>query len=534
MNQYAPLIIELGIMAAVWLLGAGFASVFHRKSRTEHGSRGRPRNLGTLLAYLTLPVFVLVLSFGAERAAGLFPQAAAWLDGHGNHVSAWLLFWLGVGLILLVEGILHLVYASRGRNFPVPDLLLDILRLLLILALAFGVLSIELGLNIGPLLASTALITAVVGFALQGVLGNLLAGMSLHISRSMVPGDWIDLGETMGKVVETNWRETRVRTNDGHMIIVPNSKVADAVIHNMVRPNSTRRHQVNVGASYADAPDAVIAALVEAALEVPEVLRNPPPDAFVTAYQDYGINYVLRFWSKEYHRRLVIEGHVNRMIWYKFKRRGIEIPFPMSDKLLYDFMEVVQTQGRKPAPAAELSRITELLAGSDLVRTLVTDLQGAPLLTREHLGELAPHVRRVLYTRGETLCRQGDPGDSCFLVVSGQLSGRVRNDQGQEIAAFDLGPGALVGEMSLMLGVPRSAEITLPEGAELIEIGPEAFKVLLGLHPEVPESLARLAEDRAKANRAALEAWAGAQSGNEGIELNAKGFLHRFLKILGH
>ena len=221
------------------------------------------------------------------------------------------------------------------------------------------------------------------------------------------------------------------------------------------------------------------------------------------------------------------------MIWYKFKRRGIEIPFPMSDKLLYDFMEVVQTQGRKPLPAPELHRITDLLAGSDLVRTLVTDLQGAPLLTREHLAELAPHVRRVLYTRGETLCRQGDPGDSCYLVVSGRLSGRVRNDQGQEIAAFDLGPGALVGEMSLMLGVPRSAEITLPEGSELIEIGPEAFKVLLGLHPEVPESLARLAEDRARANSAALEAWAGAQSGKEGIELNAKGFLHRFLKILG-
>jgi len=68
----------------------------------------------------------------------------------------------------------------------------------------------------------------------------------------------------------------------------------------------------------------------------------------------------------------MVEATVNRMIWYRFKRRGIEIPFPMSDKLLNDFMEVVQTQGRQPAPAADLARIADQLRSSDLGAKLVS------------------------------------------------------------------------------------------------------------------------------------------------------------------
>ena len=202
-----------------------------------------------------------------------------------------------------------------------------------------------LDIDISPLLASTALVTAVVGFALQGVLSNLLAGMSLHLTRSVLPSDWVSIGDVEGQVLDTNWRETRLRTASGHTMIIPNSTVANATIHNMSWPTPLRRHRLPVGAGYSDTPGDVIDALVQSALNVPEVLRDPPPDAYVTAFQDFGINYVLRFWTHSYHKRQRIEGHVARMIWYQFKRRGIEIPFPMSDRLLDDFMTVVSSNG---------------------------------------------------------------------------------------------------------------------------------------------------------------------------------------------
>lgn len=532
MSGNVPVLLELLAMAAVWLLAAGIAQRLGRPGGKGLGPR-RPSGLGSLFVFIALPVLVILISRAAILGLGAIPAAHAWLAANRQHATAWEIFWSGVGILYLAEGILHLIYGARGRPFPVPDLLLNILRLVLILALAFLVLKAELGLDIGPLLASTALLTAVIGFALQGVLGNLLAGMSLHICRSVVPGDWIDLGTTEGQVIQTNWRETRVRTNNGHMMIVPNSQVSESVIHNLSRPDVRRRHQLSVGASYADAPDEVIAALLEAALEVPEVLRDPPPDAYVTAYLDFGINYVLRFWSDDYNRRLVVEGDVNRMIWYRFKRRGIEIPFPMSDKLLNDFMEVVQAQGRQPAPAADLARIADQLRSSDLGAKLVVDQQGRPLLDGEDFARLAPHVRRVLFTRGETLFRQGQPGDSCFVLVRGKLAGTVRNEGGEKAAEFSLGPGALVGEMSLLLGAPRSAQVVVAESSELLELDPQAFRILLGLREEVPEALARLAAERAQANRAALEAWAAQRPSGQGLELSQKGFLKRFLQILG-
>jgi len=87
--------------------------------------------------------------------------------------------------------------------------------------------------------------------------------------------------------------------------------------------------------------------------------------------------------------------------------------------------------------------------------------------------------------------------------------------------------------MSLMLDMPRSAEINVTSGSVLLELGPEAFKGLLSLNDEVPASFARLAAERADSNKGAMEKWAASQA-NSGIsEMSEKGFLRRFMWILG-
>jgi len=199
----------------------------------------------------------------------------------GKFIDAWFRFWEFVFLIALVEGLVVVFCRILKKPLPVPDLLLNILRGVLIVAALLAVLRFQLGINISPVLGASALVTAVVGFALQGVLGNLLAGMSLHVVRSVVPGDWVVIGDIEGEVIQTNWRETRLRTIGGHIIVVPNSTVAAATIHNMSRPTPRRRHRIFVGASYSDAPADVIDALVQSAGVVPEVLREPAPSAYL-------------------------------------------------------------------------------------------------------------------------------------------------------------------------------------------------------------------------------------------------------------
>lgn len=527
MNSYVPLLLEIAVLLAVFGLASGLAAPIRRRTQPD-----RP-GLGGLAYHLLRPALVLVLSPGAVWLVERWPQGAAWVDVHPRHLAAWETFWLGVLVLALVEAVARQLVALRHRTWPVPDLLEGIVRALLRLLLAFLVLKLELGWDIGPLLASTALITAVLGFALQGVLGNLLAGMSLHLTRTVKQGDWIDVGGIEGCVQRTNWRETRIVTIGGHELVVPNAKVAESTVHTLNQPTPLRRHTVEVGASYGDAPDDVIAALEEAAREVPEVLPKPAPEALVTAFQDFGINYQLRYWTRQFHRRTWIDGQVRRHIWYKFKRRDIEIPFPMSDKLLNDFMEVVYHQRKLAADDRDLAGIVDDLLASDLHRRLFTGADGQPLLARADYERLAPFVRRELFTHGETLLRQGEAGESFHVLVRGELHGRIDAGENEPPVTFTVAPGAVVGEMSLLTGEPRSATLTTATGCDVLTLDRAAFVALLGLREEIPHRLADLAAARAAANRAAADAARADRAAAADEHQERAGILRRLLGFLG-
>jgi CRP-like cAMP-binding protein len=371
----------------------------------------------------------------------------------------------------------------------------------------------------------------VIGFALQGVLGNLLAGMSLHISGSAMPGDWINIGDAEGRVMQTNWRETRLRSVDGHMLIVPNSKVAAAVMHNMVRPTPLRRHKIDVGASYSDPPDDVYAALLAAAQEMPEVQKHPAPEVIVTAFEDYGINYQLRYWTNRYPQRRSIDGRVRRLIWYKFKRAGIEIPFPMSDKLLNDFMQVIYHQRKLRAEDDELSQRVADLMVSKLHNEICVNEQNQPLLARENWERIVERVDRQLYTQDETLYRQGEAGDSFHVIVSGTLKVSVAHEGDKPALEFNLESGDVVGEMSLITGLPRSATIHTATGCELLEFDRGDFRELLALHEQIPDALANLAEQREDANRTAFEALP--PESQQQVVIDKAGILNRLRRMIG-
>jgi len=462
------------------------------------------RRLKFLAGRVSLALAVLIIS-----------RPIFWLAGSGLGIQfpsglviyfqGWLAFWAVLFIFNLLEAVALQIYSIRGLSFPIPSLLRNILRFVFLLIVVFVILKFALKVDISPLLASTALLTAVIGFALQGVLGNLLSGMSLHLTRSIMPGDWVAVGAEEGRVVRTNWRETRLRTVGGHTIVVPNSLVASEVIQNLTTPTPLRRHEVNVGASYSDAPGDVIEAMIKAAASVEAVLGRPKPNAYVTEFQDYGINYVLRYWTKRYHDRVPIDGDVSRMIWYEFKRRGIEIPFPMSDKLLNDFMAVVYRQRKLPPEDGELSRRAQVLARSELITEFLMDREENPLLGDDEIQSLADSLKFVRYTDQEVLFRQGDEGKDCYIVVSGELRGRIEYRDDVPSQEFEIGPGALLGEMSLITGMARTATVIAEGEVELLKITTSAFTRLLSLRAEIPERLSKVAADRAAKNTAAME-----------------------------
>ena len=526
-----PYIQNVALATAVLLIAYLLALPFRRRyisaEGVESGRRSGRQFAGALLSYIAFPVLVLVLSV----------PLVYWLD-HAKlavlprtYHQAWLTFWGIYTIVKLAEGLFVELFVQMGRTCPLSRLTRGLLRLAIMLGVAFMLIKYQLDLKITVLLTSTAIVTGVIGFAMQGVLGNLLAGMSLHASRSMSVGDWIEVEGTVGQVMLVNWRETRLRTTGGHVVIVPNGKMADATLRNFTSPTSLRRHEVPVSASYGDAPGDVIAALIEAAENVPMVEKHPAPDAYVTGFKDFCIEYVLRFWSNQYEQRMPIEGHVMRMIWYKFNRRGIEIPFPMSGRLLDNFMQAVHAQQFEKPLASEIERIVDDLLRSDFGRKLMAGPEGVCMLSRDELKTLARNVKRTRFTHGEVLMRQGDDGESFYVLVQGKVQGSIASSDAARPIEFELQPGALFGEMSLLTGLPRSATMTAVTNCELLEFDRDAFAHLLSLREEIPRVLSDLAAARAEENAASLEKLRA--SAVVPPELARDGILHRLKRMLG-
>ena len=533
MNELMPMLTEAGAL----LIATVFAVVAARPLRHRKPPSAHPgvvdASFPTLADAAGAPLLVLLVTWAMFEIVARLPALAEFFPtAWPVHRKAWFLFWFVVLGVRIFEAAVSAHFHRAGRRMPIPDLLRSLLRSAIYVVASFFVLREIAGMNITPLLTSTALLTAVVGFALQGVLGNLLAGMSLHIVRSVSPADWVAIGDVEGQIVETNWRETRLRTAAGHTMIVPNSKVAEAIFHNMSQPTPLRRHKLDVGASYNDAPEQVIAALVEAAGSVSQVLADPAPSAFVTEFKDFGINYRLRFWSNTYHDRTPIEGDVARMVWYKFKRRGIEIPFPMSDKLLNDFMEVVNHQRTQPPEERELDRRVNDLMRSEFMSRILVDAAGAPLVTRDELRSMARQMRHALFTRGETLFRQGDGGESCYVLVRGRVRGEIVQPGVTEPVRFTRDIGSMIGEMSLITGQPRTATITFDDETELLEIPGEAFTHLLSLRKEIPEILSHVVAARSAANAQTLEKLRAGAPGAPQPVIKRETILKRFLHLI--
>ena len=164
-----------------------------------------------------------------------------------------------------------------------------------------------------------------------------------------------------------------------------------------------------------------------------------------------------------------------------------------------------------------------MLAGAD----------GQPLVPAADLAAWAGRLPSQLYGQGETVFRQGEAGDCCYVVLAGQLEGRIAHRETGATTTFAVGPGAVVGEMSLMTGLPRMADVAVKESAELLRIPAPEFAELLGKHAGLVEQVSQLVAERVQQNRRQLEDALAAGAAPAEQVLSRDGILRRFWRLLG-
>jgi small-conductance mechanosensitive channel/CRP-like cAMP-binding protein len=429
--------------------------------------------IGTGLKLIAL--FLSIQIFLHLGAADTHPT----LSSQMNFIS-WLVFtFAALRLGLYIYGDLFVVRWKRG-SFPAA--FKNIITAVIIVVVALILLKDILNINVTSLIATTTVLTATIGLAFQSTLANMLAGLTIHLEKPLKQGDWISAGGHEGRVIDISLRSTRIATIEHNEVFIPNSKVLSEAVVNFSLPNTLQIKKLNVGVHYAVPPNKVKKVMQNVLLDVQGVSKRPEPIIRVTNYGDFAINYELRYAISDFAQYVEIEAEIMNLFWYRFKRAGINIPMPIRDVRL--------TQVTPESTLAD----REGQAGEILV--LMEKVEMLTALSKQELKNLVRQVRTETYSVGEVPVRQGDKGDSFYIIKNGRVEVVVEKSPGEKAIVASLGPGNFFGEMSLLTGAVRTASIHVKDDAEFIVIDKESFGTTLINNPSIAESLSLILSER--------------------------------------
>jgi small-conductance mechanosensitive channel/CRP-like cAMP-binding protein len=338
-------------------------------------------------------------------------------------------------------------------------------------------------------LTASAIAAAAVGFALQDTLGNAFAGLAIQVEKPFRVGHWIAVANYEGAVAQVTWRATKIRTKAGNLVVIPNNTIAKEVINNYSEPAAPTRVAIDVGAAYELAPNDVRAAVLRAMRQAPRVLTTPAPEVLVHDFGASAVVYRARFWIADFAELEYAQDEVRRAIHYEFRRRNIEIPWP------------IQVEYQRHEPPAESPAQREAFLQAIAASPILAGLD-----EHTHRALAAAAVERV-FGDGEAIVREGEPGTSMFLVRRGRVAVTIRTgakEDAREVAVTE--SGGYFGEMSLLTGELRTATVTARGDCTVLEIDAEAFGTYVRSHPDVIDRLAEAAAARRReldASRAA-------------------------------
>jgi small-conductance mechanosensitive channel/CRP-like cAMP-binding protein len=422
-------------------------------------------------AYLLIPL--LTLAWIMSRLA-LLPQAYL----HAPEGLLWFCEYalLTVLCILLVEAcgvfIFDYLFTIR-RKTDVPHILRSLVRGLVYSLLFFFLLPYFFGIqNIAGFITSSAIASIILGLALQDTLGNLFAGIGMQISRPYLTGHWVKIGAYEGVVAQADWRSMTIHTLNGDRVSFPHSLLARMEIHNYSLPSSLHACTIQVGVHYRHPPAKVEEILLRCTRETKEVCTQPAPEVWLSAYQDFAILYTVKFWIDDFAHYPTIESNVLKRVWYHFKRGKIEIPFPIR----------------------ELYHHGEEATGVPLTESVhrLKDIEFLQVLSNEQLSELAQRLETQMFAPGETICRQGESGETFYIIKNGQVEISAYDGQGHVTPLRTMGIGDFFGEMSLLTGAPRSATVTALKETDVLVIDKEDMRCMLEENSQLAEHISRV------------------------------------------
>ena len=438
-----------------------------------------------LLFALSIVVFLIaaaLLSFGVPQTSLAF-KWTRW--------AARIFQWFAIVNIAAVFVFELLLQPLRLKP---PRIMRDLLLALAYLVVGITILSRDTDLT--GIIATSAVLTAVIGLSFQDTLGNMMGGMALQMERAFTVGDWIRVDNQEGIVKEIRWRHTAIETRNWDTIVIPNSALMKSQVTVLgLRTGEPRQHRqwvyFNVDFRYspADVIDTVEAALC--AEPIANVAVSPPPNCVLMDFKESYGSYAVRYWLTDMAVDDPTNSVVRTRIYFALRRANIALSIPAHALFVTE-----EEQGRT---ARKLTREIE-----NRVKALKRVELFHPL-TDEELHELAPHLRTAPFVRGEVMTKQGAKAHWLYIMTRGDAEVRFSLDGKLSEHVATLHPGDFFGERGMMTGEPRSADVIALTDVECYRVDKESFNDILRKRPELAEDISTVLARRRVELEAAQE-----------------------------
>lgn len=368
-------------------------------------------------------------------------------------------------------------------RLTVPDILHDIaVGAAYLLAIAWSV--HRWGVDLTSIVATSAVVTAVIGLSLQSTLGNVIGGLALQVDDSIREGDWVELeNKAQGQVKKVRWRHTVIETRDWDTLIVPNSQLLGQTIKILgKRDGEAVKHRMTVyfNVDHRFAPGQVIRVVEQALQSAPieGVAPEPKPNAvcfdLAREHRDSYCYYALRYHLMDLARDDPTNSLVRERIDAALRRAGIPLALPAAT------LFVSQEDGKKEQ---------KLSKRQDEIRTALRGVELFSQLSDEELRVLSESAKIIPFARGEIATRQGAKAHWLYVLVRGDVEVRVATEHGDERRVAVLSAPGFFGEMALMTGAPREATVVALNDVECLRVDKDDFQQVLAQRPEMANEI---------------------------------------------
>ncbi len=420
---------------------------------------------------------LLILSTGIASWLG-YAETAGTLD-------AITILVLGLLVIRLAGLVLFRVLVPVMHLHP-PRIMEDIM--LVLAYVIWGLVCLgNAGLDLGSLVATSAVITAILAFAMQDTLGNILGGIALQLDDSIHIGDWVKVDDVSGRVIEVHWRHTAVRTRNGEIVVLPNSllmKSKFTIVNRDDTPQWRRWVYFSVGL---ETPPQRVISVVEKAVgdaAIPLVSKSPMPSCVIMDFREGVALYALRYWLTDALADDPTDSSVRVHVYAALQREGWRFVPPALDVNITTDNAELQDRERE----REISLRCKTLRRIDMFADL----------SDGEIAHLAHSLTYAQFARGDVMTRQGAVAHWLYVLIKGEADVWYESPGQARRLLTTLPAGRVFGEMGLMTGEPRRATVTARTDAECYRIDKKQFGEVMQSRPELAEAFASVLTERNK------------------------------------